>query len=118
MDLTDQQWTVLERVFRPRRRPDGRGWPLTDRRGVLNAVLWVLRTGAPWVDLPPRYPPYTKRVTVACSGGSGRGDLTACCIAPRRTSATGATVISGGRFRDRRIRPRHNSGELTVSTRR
>src|SRR6202162_2517332 len=27
-------------------------------RAVLNGVLWILRTGAPWHDLPPRYPPY------------------------------------------------------------
>jgi len=25
---------------------------------VLNGILWVLRTGAPWADLPGRYPPY------------------------------------------------------------
>src|SRR5713226_203375 len=58
MDLTDAQWAVLEPHFRPKRRPDGRGRPWRDSRAVLNAVLWVLRTGAPWHDLPPRYPPY------------------------------------------------------------
>ena len=51
MDLTDKQWAVLEPIFRPRRRPDGRGRPWTDARGVLNGVLWILRTGAPWADL-------------------------------------------------------------------
>jgi transposase len=25
---------------------------------MLNGVLWILRTGAPWHDLPERYPPY------------------------------------------------------------
>ena len=58
MDLTDAQWAILEPTFRPRRRPDGRGRPWTDPRAVLNGVLWVLRTGAPWADLPRRYPPY------------------------------------------------------------
>src|SRR5690606_2492843 len=29
-----------------------------DPRDVLNGILWVMRTGAPWKDLPPRYPPY------------------------------------------------------------
>jgi transposase len=24
----------------------------------VDAILWILRTGAPWVDLPRRYPPY------------------------------------------------------------
>src|SRR6187431_559908 len=58
MDLTDAQWAVLAPTFRPRVRPDGRGRPWTDARAVLNGVLWVLRTGAPWHDLPRRYPPY------------------------------------------------------------
>jgi transposase len=58
MDLTDAQWAVLQPTFRPRRRPDGRGRPWADARAVLNGVLWVLRTGAPWHDLPRRYPSY------------------------------------------------------------
>lgn len=58
MDLTNAQWAVLEPIFRPPRRTDGRGRPWANTRAVLNAVLWILRTGAPWPDLPPRYPPY------------------------------------------------------------
>jgi transposase len=58
MDLTDKQWAVLEPFFTPTIRPDGRGRPWRDAREVLNGVLWVLRTGAPWHDLPDRYPPY------------------------------------------------------------
>src|ERR1700726_1777014 len=58
MDLTDAQWAFLEPLFRPKRRKDGRGRPWQDTRAVMNGVLWVLRTGAPWHDLPGRYPPY------------------------------------------------------------
>ena len=58
MDIIDAQWAVLEPLFRPKRREDGRGRPWQDTRAVLNGVFWVLRTGAPWHDLPPRYPPY------------------------------------------------------------
>ena len=42
----------------PPRRPDRRGRPWRDCREVLNGVLWILRTGAPWHDLPASYPPY------------------------------------------------------------
>jgi transposase len=59
VDLTDEQWAVLEPLIpEPRRRPDRRGRPWRDAREVLDGVLWVLRTGAPWRDLPGRYPPY------------------------------------------------------------
>jgi transposase len=58
MDLTDDHWAVREPVLAPTRRADGRGRPWQDARSVLNGVLWVLRTGAPWKDLPDRYPPY------------------------------------------------------------
>src|SRR5215217_7541426 len=59
MDLTDEQWEVLEPLIPdPPRRDDRRGRPWRDPRDVLNGILWILRTGAPWKDLPERYPPY------------------------------------------------------------
>ena len=59
MDLTDAQWEIVDPLLVQRpRRADGRGRPPRDRRDVLSGILWVLRTGAPWKDLPPRYPPY------------------------------------------------------------
>jgi transposase len=59
MDLTEPQWQILEPLLpKPRVREDGRGRPWRDPRDVLNGILWVLRTGAPWYDLPDRYPPY------------------------------------------------------------
>ena len=58
MDLTEAQWEKLKPLLAPKRRSDGRGRPWRDARVVLNGVLWVLRTGAPWHDLPECYPPY------------------------------------------------------------
>ncbi len=59
MDLTDEQWAVLEPLIpKPRVRADGRGRPWRDPRDVLNGVLWILKTGAHWADLPRRFPPY------------------------------------------------------------
>src|SRR5439155_18089885 len=58
-DLTDDQWKILDPLIpKPKRRKDGRGRPWKSRRSVLNGILWVLRTGAPWADLPERYPSY------------------------------------------------------------
>ena len=58
-ELTDLQWAVLDALIpEPPRRKDRRGRPWRSRRSVLNGILWVLRTGAPWADLPERYPSY------------------------------------------------------------
>lgn len=59
MDLTEDQWNVL-RLILPEDpvRPDGRGRPWSDRRQVMDGILWILRTGAPWKDLPSRYGKY------------------------------------------------------------
>jgi transposase len=59
MDLTDEQWNVVGPLIGPMpRRADGRGRPWQDSRMVLDGILWILRTGAQWADLPERYPPY------------------------------------------------------------
>src|SRR5580658_9774398 len=59
MDLTDQQWKIVEPILPPDPvREDGRGRPWSDRRKVLEGILCILRTGAPCKDLPPRYGSY------------------------------------------------------------
>ncbi|MGH9879135.1 MAG: IS5 family transposase [Nitrososphaerales archaeon] len=59
MDLTDRQWSVISPLIpEPPRRADGKGRPWRDCREVMDGILWILRTGAAWYDLPDRYPPY------------------------------------------------------------
>jgi len=59
MDLTEDQWNVIRTILpEDPVRPDRRGRPWSDRRQVFNGVLWILRTGAPWQDLPDRYGAY------------------------------------------------------------
>ena len=58
-ELTDAQWKLLEWLLpEPPRRADGRGRPWRSQRDVLNGVLWILRSGARWKDLPAHFPPY------------------------------------------------------------
>jgi transposase len=54
-DLTDFEWCVIEPLL-PNK---PRGVPRVDYRRVLNGIFWVLRSGAPWRDLPERYGPRT-----------------------------------------------------------
>lgn len=52
-DLSDQQWPRLKPLL-PAQKPDT-GRPSNDHRTVINGILWVLRTGAPWRDIPECY---------------------------------------------------------------
>ncbi len=58
MNLTDEQWALVEPHIPIKKRPDGKGRPSTPPRPVLDGILWILRTGARWQDLPDRYPSY------------------------------------------------------------
>jgi transposase len=51
-ELTDTAWAVIQPLLPQGCRPGGR-W--ADHRRVINGILWKLRTGAPWRDLPERY---------------------------------------------------------------
>lgn len=55
-ELTEAQWGRLAPLLPPERPATGR--PNRDHRTVVNAILWRLRTGAPWRDLPERYGPW------------------------------------------------------------
>jgi transposase len=54
--LTGEQWARLEPLLPPRSSRGGR--PPKPHRGMIEAMLWVLRTGAPWRDLPSAYGPW------------------------------------------------------------
>jgi transposase len=54
--LSDAVWARLSPLLPPQRPRTGR--PARDHRTILNAILWVLRTGAPWRDLPERFGPW------------------------------------------------------------
>src|ERR687885_2813923 len=55
-ELTDQQWEYLRQLLLPQKPHTGR--PNKHHRTVINGMLWLLRTGAPWRDLPEHYGPW------------------------------------------------------------
>src|SRR5947207_2970034 len=55
-ELTDAEWERLAPLLPPQRPKTGR--PNKAHRLVVNGILWKLRTGAPWRDLPERYGPW------------------------------------------------------------
>ena len=56
-ELSNAQWEQLAGLLPPGRPAVGR--PNLDHRVILNGILWKLRTGAPWRDLPERYGPWS-----------------------------------------------------------
>ena len=51
-DLTDAEWRIFDPLFPDR---GERGPPISDKRRTVNGILWVLRTSAPWREVPTRY---------------------------------------------------------------
>lgn len=50
--LTDEQWALIADIFSA---PAKTGRPPKDRRMILDGILWILRTGAPWRDMPESF---------------------------------------------------------------
>jgi transposase len=55
--ISDALWQRLQPLVCPPRQ-ERRGRPAKDARLMLNGILWVLRTGAPWRDLPEEFGPW------------------------------------------------------------
>ncbi len=51
-ELTDEQYECIEHLLPE---VEGRGCPYNDHREVINGIFWILRSGAPWRDMPERY---------------------------------------------------------------
>jgi transposase len=57
-DLTDEQWALVEPIL-PRRKAVADWRPLKyPRREVVDAILYVARTGCSWRQLPADFPPW------------------------------------------------------------
>nr|BDT31634.1 transposase [Myxococcus sp. MH1] len=61
MDLPNEQWSLIEPLL-PARKPKREGRPgrtPTPSRALWDGILWILRTGAQWSELPQgKYPTY------------------------------------------------------------
>ena len=51
-ELQEEQWELIAPLLPKHKR---RGRPRAEDRRTLNGILWVLRSGARWKDLPPKY---------------------------------------------------------------
>jgi transposase len=54
-EITDRAWQEIEPLL-PEYGQSGGQW--REHRAVINGILWKLRTGSPWRDLPERYGPW------------------------------------------------------------
>ena len=52
-ELSEHEWTATMLPNKPR------GVPRVDDRRILKGIFWILRSGAPWRDLPDGYGPHT-----------------------------------------------------------
>ena len=78
-ELTDEAWARIAPLLPENGRRGGR-W--RDHREVVNGILWKLRTGAPWRDLPERSAP-GRPATTGSSAGAETAPGTACWPTPR-----------------------------------
>jgi transposase len=52
-DLSEAEWRLLKDLLPPERGRKNR--PALDNRPIVNGILWRIRTGAPWRDVPEKY---------------------------------------------------------------
>jgi len=59
-DLTDKEWAILEPLLLQRLPKKKRTRPSNwTKREILNGILYQLKNGCNWCDLPKNFPPYS-----------------------------------------------------------
>ncbi len=53
--LTDEEWDCIVDLLPP---PAKTGRPPSDPRMIFNGILWIMKTGSPWRDLPKKFGPW------------------------------------------------------------
>ena len=84
--LTDDEWELIKHLFPA---PAKLGRPQRCRRQVVNAILWILRTGAPGVICPRSTGPGAPRGTSSTSGTPTGSSIGSSRCSGRRTSMPG-----------------------------
>ena len=56
-ELTDNEWNRITDLL-PAEFTGKQGRPRKNNRVILNGIIWIARSGAPWRDLPERYGPW------------------------------------------------------------
>jgi transposase len=127
-ELSDSRYAHLEPLLPEPRHHGKAGRPWLPHRTVVNGILWILRTGAPWRDLPERYGKWNTVYTrfkrwrrdgtwtrilstvLDARDDQGRLDHDLWCI--DGTIVRAARCAGGARRRNRR-RPRMDEGSAT-----
>ena len=115
--LTDEQWLLISDFF-PVPAPDPRGGrPRADARRCLEGILWVLRSGARWKDLPRSFPSYVTcwRRFVEWSSAGVWDQAWRRLSRPARSAEQRGL---GGRIRRRHVRLGKKRGDLIGPTKR
>ena len=56
-EISDEEWERISENF-PEKEPGSPGRPPKPARDMINGIVWIARSGAPWRDLPERYGPW------------------------------------------------------------
>ncbi len=55
--ISNEKWIQIESILSSQKK-ETRGRKLKDNRLMFNGILWILKTGAPWRDLPKEFGPW------------------------------------------------------------
>jgi len=85
------EWRILRVLLPVEWKQQGRGRPPADNLNIINSILWRLRTGAPWRDVPEKYGKWN-------SIYRRFRRWSACCVWERVAIALAETMAESGHY--------------------